>query len=220
MDPADPLTDTTAPRSAVAEDPRGNGGREAPHAGGLRGVGPRELAERRGYPLGLLLLAVAVSVAVLLPVVFLLWQAAHAGWRAIWPLMFRELTWTLLLNTIQLAVIVTSCAAVIACGAAWLIERTNLPLRLFWRAVVLLPLAIPEFVVGYTWLSLTPAVHGLFGASLVMTLGLYPLVYLPVAAALRRADSSLYEVARSLGCGRLRALFRTVLPQVRAALLG
>ena len=85
---------------------------------------------------------------------------------------------------------------------------------------MVLPLAIPNFVIGYTWLSLAPAVHGLFGASLVMTLGLYPLVYLPVAAALRRVDTSLYEVARSLGLGRFRALLGTVLPQIRAALLG
>ena len=161
-----------------------------------------------------------IAVTVLLPVVFLLWQASHAGWGTIWPLIFRSLTWTLLLNTIELGVIVTCCSAVIAVGAAWLIERTNLPLRRFWRAVVVLPLAIPDFVIGYTWLSLTPAVHGLFGASLVMTLGLYPLVYLPVAAALRRADSSLYEVARSLGNGRMRALLRTMLPQIRAALFG
>ncbi len=109
---------------------------------------------------------------------------------------------------------------VVAVGAAWLVERTDVPLHRAWRAVLVLPLAIPDFVVGYTWSSLSPAVHGLFGASLVMTLGLYPLVYLPVAAALRRADSSLYEVARSLGCGRLTALRRAVLPQIRAALLG
>lgn len=174
----------------------------------------------RGYPSWLLLLASLVTIAVLLPVVFLLWRAAHAGWSAIWPLMFRELTWTLLLNTTQLAVIVTICSAAIATGAAWLIERTNVPFRRVWRTLVVLPLAIPDFVVGYTWSSLTPVVHGLFGASLVMTLGLYPLVYLPVAAALRRADSTLYEVARSLGCGRLTALRRTILPQIRAALLG
>ena len=147
-------------------------------------------------------------MVVLLPVVFLLWQAG--GTRAggtIWPLIFRSLTWTLLLNTIELDVIVTVCSAVAGVGSAWLIERTNLPLRRFWQAVVVLPLAIPDFVIGYTWLSLTPAVHGLFGASLVMTLGLYPLVYQPVAAALRRVDTSLYEVARSLGLGRFRALF-------------
>jgi iron(III) transport system permease protein len=155
-----------------------------------------------------------------MPVVFLIWQATHAGWTTIWRLVFRGLTWTLLVNTIQLTIIVTVCAAVIAVGAAWLVERTDLPLRGIWRAVVLLPLAIPDFVVGYTWSSLTPAVHGLFGASLVMTLGLYPLAYLPVAAALRRADSSLYEVARSLGCGRLAALRRAILPQIMPALLG
>jgi iron(III) transport system permease protein len=165
-------------------------------------------------------IAAVVTIAVLLPVVFLLWQASQAGWGTVWPLIWRGLTWTLLVNTVQLAVIVTCCAAVIACVAAWLIERTTLPGRRVWRAVVVLPLAIPDFVVGYTWSSFAPAVHGLFGASLVMTLGLYPLVYLPVAAALRRADSSLYEVARSLGQGRFRALLRTMLPQVRAALLG
>jgi iron(III) transport system permease protein len=172
------------------------------------------------YPRGLLLLAAVVTVTVLLPVVFLLREAAYAGWGVVWPLIFRGLTWTLLLNTIQLALIVTACTAVIAVGAAWLTERTNLPLRRVWRAVVVLPLAIPDFVVGYTWSSLTPAIHGLFGASLVMTLGLYPLAYLPVAAALRRADSSLYEVARSLGYGRLGALRRAVLPQVRTGLFG
>jgi iron(III) transport system permease protein len=165
-------------------------------------------------------LAAAVTIAVLAPIVFLLWQASEAGWPAVWPLIFRQLTWTLLVNTVQLAVIVTCCTAVIGCVAAWLIERTTLPGRRFWRAVVVLPLAIPDFVVGYTWSSFAPAVHGLFGASLVMTLGLYPLVYIPVAAALRRADSSLYEVGRSLGQGPVRSLLRTMLPQVWAALLG
>lgn len=194
----------------------------------LTGVPPPAAAGRAshfsrtksGYPRGLLLLAAAVTIAVLLPVVFLLWEAAHAGWDEVWPLIFRGLTWTLLLNTIQLALIVTACTAVIAVGAAWLIERTNLPLRRVWRAVVVLPLAIPDFVVGYTWSSLSHAVHGLGGASLVMTLGLYPLAYLPVAAALRRTDSGLYEVARSLGYGRLAALRRAVLPQIRTALFG
>jgi iron(III) transport system permease protein len=184
------------------------------------GRAPRFSGTKGGYPKGLLLLAALVTVAVLLPVVFLLWEAAHAGWGTVWSLIFRGLTWTLLLNSIQLALIVTSCTAVIAVGAAWLIERTDLPLRRVWRAVVVLPLAIPDFVVGYTWSSLSQAVHGLGGASLVMTFGLYPLAYLPVAAALRRADSSLYEVARSLGYGRFSALRRAVLPQIRTALFG
>ena len=43
---------------------------------------------------------------------------------------------------------------------------------------------------------------GFRGAVLVMTLSLYPLVYLPVASSLRNADPALEEVARSLGVGR------------------
>ena len=70
----------------------------------------------------------------------------------------------------------------------------------------MLPVAIPDFVVGYAWHSIAPAVQGLAGATLVMTLGLYPLVYIPVAAALRRADRTEEEVARSLGLGPMADL--------------
>ena len=53
-----------------------------------------------------------------------------------------------------------------------------------------------------------------------MTLGTYPLVYLPVAAALRRADPSMEEAAHSLGVGRAATFFRVTLPLVRTAIFG
>ena len=53
-----------------------------------------------------------------------------------------------------------------------------------------------------------------------MTLGTYPLVYLPVAAALRRADPAMEETARSLGAGRLATFCRVTLPLIRTAVLG
>ncbi|HEX6527821.1 MAG TPA: iron ABC transporter permease [Streptosporangiaceae bacterium] len=164
--------------------------------------------------------AALVCVALLLPVTFLIWQASGVGWSLISRLLLRRLTLSLLINTIELTLAVTTCAALIALAAAWCVERTNLPGRRVWRILMLLPLAIPDFVTGYTWSSLTPIIHGLSGAVLVMTLGLFPLIYLPVAAALRRADSTLYEVARGLGMNRFTAFFRVVLPQIRPALLG
>jgi iron(III) transport system permease protein len=157
---------------------------------------------------------------VLAPVVFLVWQAALAGWPTVWHLLLRRLTLTLLINTAELTIAVTACAAVIAVGAAWCVERTDLPARRLWRVLVMLPLAIPDFIVAYTWSSLAPAVHGLGGAVLVMTLGLYPLAYLPVSAALRRMDASVYEVARSLGSSPAAAFRRAVLPQILPAVLG
>jgi iron(III) transport system permease protein len=54
----------------------------------------------------------------------------------------------------------------------------------------------------------------------VMTLGLYPLVYLPVAAALRSADPALEEASRSLGRGRIATFVRVTLPTARPAILG
>jgi iron(III) transport system permease protein len=100
-------------------------------------------------------------VALLLPVAFLIWQASGVGWSLINRLLWRQLTLTLLVNTVELTIAVTVCAALIAVSAAWCVERTNVPGRRVWRVLMLLPLAIPDFVTGYTWSSLTPAIHGL-----------------------------------------------------------
>ena len=50
-----------------------------------------------------------------------------------------------------------------------------------------------------------------------MTLSVYPLVYLPVAASLRNADPAQEEVAHSLGMGRLRTFLRITVGQARVA---
>ena len=84
----------------------------------------------------------------------------------------------------------------------------------------MLPVAIPDFVVGYAWHSFASRLTPLVGATIVMTLGTYPLVYLPVAAALRRSDPALEETARGLGVGGWRIFRRVTLPLVRSAVLG
>ena len=86
--------------------------------------------------------------------------------------------------------------------------------------LIVVPLAIPDFVVSFGWASLSTAVAGFRGAVLVMTLALYPLVYLPVAASLRNADPAQEEVARSLGAGRLKTFWRVTIGQARVAILG
>lgn len=156
----------------------------------------------------------------LLPVAFLLLQAASAGWAPVSQLILRRLTATLLWNTIRLAAVVTACSALIGTATAWVIERTAIPARRAWGALAVLPVAVPDFVIAWGWASFVPALHGLWGAALVLTLGLYPLVHLPVAASLRAADSTQEDVARSLGAGRIATFRRVTLRQVRPALLG
>lgn len=165
-------------------------------------------------------LSMLVAAVLLLPLVFLLLQARDVGWVALRQVLFRQLTLDLLRNTVELAVIVTLATAVLGVGAAWCIERTALPGRRIWAVVIVLPVAVPDFIVGYAWHSIFPTLTGLKGAALVMSLSLYPLVYLPVAAALRRVDPALEEAARSLGDGPWRAFRRVTLPQIRPALLG
>jgi iron(III) transport system permease protein len=86
--------------------------------------------------------------------------------------------------------------------------------------LLVLPVAIPDDVVGYAWHSLFPTMNGLVAATLVMTLGTYPLVYLPVAAALRRSDPAMQDTAHSLGAGRLATFARVTLPLIRTAVIG
>ena len=72
---------------------------------------------------------------------------------------------------------------------------------------------MPDFVIGYGWVSIDPgAARATWAAVMIMTLALYPLVYLPVAAALRGIDPALEETARSLGIGPWRTFCRVTLP--------
>ncbi|BEP15880.1 iron ABC transporter permease [Acidothermaceae bacterium B102] len=161
-----------------------------------------------------------IALALLLPEASLLLQARDVGWSEVDRVLFRRLSLDLLGNTVELAVIVTTAVAIIGTAAAWCVERTDLPGRRVWAVLVVLPVSIPDFVVGYSWHSMAPSFTGLHAASFVMSLDLYPLVYLPVAAALRRTDPSLEETARSLGLSRTATFRRVVLPQIRPALLG
>jgi iron(III) transport system permease protein len=117
-------------------------------------------------------------------------------------------------------VVVTILCAIIGVLAAWCVERTDLPGRRVWAVLVVIPFAIPDFVVSFGWASSFTWVHGFRGAVLVMTLAVYPLVYLPVAASFRSADPGQEEAARSLGLSRTRTFFRVTLSQARLAILG
>ena len=182
---------------------------------------PAPVRARRARP-QVTLLAISFLVAALLavPLAFLLIEAHGAGTSEVLHLLFRRLTAELLWNTVRLTVVVTALCAIVGTAAAWCVERTDLPGRRIWAVLVVVPLAIPDFVVSFGWTSLWSWVHGFRGAVIVMTLAVYPLVYLPVAASLRGTDPGQEEVARSLGSGRVRTFLRITLGQARGAILG
>ncbi len=175
------------------------------------------LLSRQAIPL---LPALVVGVFAAAPILFVVWQALQANPSHLADLVFRPRVGQLLRNTFGLAVLVTGTCLVVGTAAAWLTERTDLRGAFLWRVLLVLPIAVPEFVNGYTWVALWPDLQGLVGAVLVSSISLYPLVYLPVAAMLRRQDSTLTEVASSLGLSRRQVFLRVFLPGLAPALLG
>lgn len=165
-------------------------------------------------------LSALIALGLLAPLVLIVLDARSAGWGEIHRVLFRARSVLLLRHTVVLCLIVGTLAAAIGTATAWLTERTALRARRVWTVLLVLPVAIPDFVVGYAWHSFAPRLNPLLGASIVMTLGTYPLVYLPVAAALRRSDPAMEEAAHSLGVGRLTAFRKVTLPLIRTALLG
>jgi len=161
-----------------------------------------------------------VALLALVPLGFVVVYTAVIGIDEAWALLVRPRIGELLGNTVRLTLGAITLATVVGTGAAWLVERSDLPARRMWHVLLAAPLAVPAFVNSFGWVSLTPKVEGYAGALLIVTLSYYPLVYLPVAALLRGLDPALEESAQSLGLGTWSTFFRVVLPQLRPALLG
>ncbi len=175
---------------------------------------------RRRWPLVSVAGGIVAAALVLLPLTFLVVEAQHSGWSELRDLLLRHLVAVLLWNTVRLALACTLLCAVLGVGAAWLVERTALPARRLWAVALVLPLGVPDFVTAFGWVSIDPALHGYLAAVMIMTLSLYPLVYLPVAGALAHVDAGLEEAARSLGLGPWQAFRKVTLRQVWPAVLG
>lgn len=178
------------------------------------------LGRHSGAPAVLRLAAGFAALLVLLPLAWTVWQGISYGWDNAVDLLIRPLVGELLWHTVQIVVGATVASALIGTAAAWFVERTQLPGHRVWGVLVVVPLAIPAFISSFAWVSLSLSLQDYAGALLVITSAYYPLVYLPVAAALRGMDPALEESARTLGCGPWRCFLRVILPQLRPALLG
>lgn len=167
-----------------------------------------------------MLAAVLVAGIALVPLFFVVGYTIDLGWAQTAELVFRDRVGELLWNTMRLTLGSMAVCAVVGTGAAWLVERTTIPFPRVWTTMLVAPLAIPAFVNGYAWISVTRTLDGYWGALLVVSLSYFPLVYLPVTAALRGLDPALEETARSLGLTPAATFARVVLPQLRIALYG
>ena len=177
-------------------------------------------AGRARPPAALVAAALAGVALVLLPILYTVAQAGAVGPGDAVALLFRPLVGALFVNTLTLVVATSAATAVIGVATAWAIERTDLPGRTIWSVLMAAPLAVPPFISSYAWVSISNGLQDFAGALLVVTFAYFPLVYLPVAAALRGLDPALEDTARALGQSPWGCFRRVVLPQLRPALYG
>lgn len=188
-----------------------------------------------GWSLAVWLVAGLLAVPVLVVLSFL---AHPAG--PVWQHLVENLLADYVRNTLLLLLGVGLLAAVIGVGCAWLVSACSFPGRGLFEWALLLPLAMPAYIIAYTYtglLSFTgpvqsqlrawtgwrwgdywfPEIHSLGGACLLMALVLYPYVYGLARAAFLQQSRAALEVSRTLGLGPWRAFFRVALPLARPA---
>lgn len=183
-------------------------------------IARRRRSARAGAPSALLVLGLLTAALSLIPLVFLGLEVRHIGLSEVERLLLRSHVGHLLGNTLGLIVSASVLSAVVGIAAAWCMERTDVPGRRLWMVLLVLPLAVPEFVSSFGWVSFFPSMHGFWGALFVTVLAYFPFVFLPAAAVLRGIDPALEETARSLGLSAWAAFWRVTMPLLRLPVLG
>lgn len=131
-------------------------------------------------------------------------------------------------NTLYLALGVTVLAILIGSALAWLATRSDLPGKRLINILVFLTFIIPSYIMAISWIELLGhngliknlfEIYSLEGVILVMTLHLYPLVYMTVSNALKNSDISIEEAALLDGAGRFRVLVSVTLPLILPSIL-
>jgi len=191
-----------------------------------------------GWTLGTVLIALAASV----PLVAVIWLALTPG-ESVWGHLASTVLPLYIRTTLLLMAGVGLGTLVIGAGTAWLVTMCRFPGRHIFEWALLLPLAIPAYVVAYVYTDLLdyagpvqeavrasfgwttkgdywfPEIRSLGGAIAVMTLAFYPYVYLLSRAAFVEQSVCVLEVSRTLGHGPWRSAFRVALPLARPALV-
>lgn len=152
----------------------------------------------------------------------------------IWSHLLKHVLPRVTLNTVTLVVGVGVLSAVVGTALAWLTSMCDFPGRKFFDWALLLPLAIPGYVLAFvavgfldfsgplqTWVRgllptfQLPAIRSYGGVTLVLALALYPYVYLLARGAFVTQGVRALEAARNLGLSRKQAAWRVVLPAAR-----
>lgn len=185
-------------------------------------------------------MAVLLLLAILAPLAAVL-AFAMADTGGLWAHLRATLLQTYVVNSLLLVSGVVAVAAALGVGLAWLVTTHDFPGRRLLEYALILPLAMPAYILAYAWTDMLqvtgpvqeilrqmtgwsvrdywfPEIRSLGGAIFVLSLGLFPYLYLLARAAFTEQSASATEAARTLGLSHLAAFRRVALPMARPAI--
>lgn len=189
------------------------------------------------WNVSIMLLALLISLPVLVVGIFL-FQPFNENWTH----LYENLLGDYIRNSLILMLGVTVGVLSIGISTAWLTSMCDFPFRRFFSWALLLPLAIPAYIIAYTYTGLLdfagpvqttlreafgwtagdyffPEVRSMGGAILMLSLVLYPYVYMLTRAAFLEQSICVLEVSRTLGNSPFQSFYRVALPLARPAIV-
>ncbi|HQY73868.1 MAG TPA: iron ABC transporter permease [Aestuariivirga sp.] len=190
----------------------------------------------------LMLGACLIALLVTLPILTIVLLSFTSG-ENIWPHLLGTVLPGYVWRTLGLLAGVGFLTFIIGTATAWLVSMHDFPLRRILQWACLMPLAMPTYIVSYTyvdflnyagplqtWLRgamgwsrpddyMFPEIRSLSGAVLVLALVLYPYVFMTAQASFLRQPMSQMDVARTLGKTPWGAFLSVALPQARPAIV-
>jgi len=190
---------------------------------------------------GLSIFAVLIAAFISLPVIVIVSYLMQANGE-LWQHLLDTVLNDYLINSLLLLLGVGMGVLILGVPTAWLTSMCSFPGRRWLSWALLLPLAMPAYIIAYTYAGLLDfagpvqswirdltglsygdywffEIRSLGGAIIMMSLVLYPYVYLLARAAFLEQSVSSIEVGCSLGYSRWQALWKLALPMARPAII-
>ena len=141
-----------------------------------------------------------------------------------------------LLNSFYVTTAVTICSLVLGTPLAYIFARFKIKGKKLLRIMIIIASMSAPFVGAYSWILLLgrsgeltlllenvfgvsiPSIYGFFGILLVLTLQMYPLIFLYISGALKNVDNSLLEASENLGCSGIKRFFKIIIPLISPTL--
>lgn len=186
---------------------------------------------------------VVIGISLLLAVpVFVIVGNLFIPAGEVWQHLYSTVLSDYITNSLLLMLGVAIGTLLLGVTAAWLVAMTEFPGRKHFEWALLLPMAIPTYIIAYTYTGMLdftgplqtrlreitgwefgdywfPEVRSLEGAVIMMTLVLYPYIYLLTRAAFLSQSLCVLEVSRSLGNNPWKTFFSVALPLARPAVI-